>query len=107
MITIFDKLVGEIMEVFIDNFSVLRDSFAHCLASLEKVLARCEETNLALSWEKSHFMVREGIVLGHKISKKGIEVDKAKVETISKLPPSTPIRESRTSLDMWGYPASL
>nr|GEZ43873.1 reverse transcriptase domain-containing protein [Tanacetum cinerariifolium] len=41
---------------------------------------RCEDTKLALNWEKSHFMVNEGIVLGHKISKKGIEVDKAKIE---------------------------
>nr|GFB49390.1 retrovirus-related Pol polyprotein [Tanacetum cinerariifolium] len=46
---------------------------------------RCEDTKLALNWEKSHFMVKEGIVLGHKISKKGIEVDKAKIEVISKL----------------------
>ncbi|GKF41020.1 hypothetical protein Tco_0124362, partial [Tanacetum coccineum] len=42
------------------------------------MLARCEETNLVLNWEKCHFMVKEGIVLGHKISKAGIEVDKAK-----------------------------
>ncbi|GJR96721.1 reverse transcriptase domain-containing protein [Tanacetum coccineum] len=46
----------------------------------EKMLKRCEDTNLALNWEKSHFMVKEGIVLGHKISKKGIEVDKAKID---------------------------
>nr|GEZ92084.1 reverse transcriptase domain-containing protein [Tanacetum cinerariifolium] len=50
------------------------------------MLKRCEDTKLALNWEKSHFMVKEGIVLGHKISKKGIEVDKAKIEVISKLP---------------------
>ncbi|GJV74614.1 reverse transcriptase domain-containing protein [Tanacetum coccineum] len=50
------------------------------------MLKRCEDTNLALNWEKSHFMVKEGIVLGHKISKKGIEVDKAKIDVISKLP---------------------
>ncbi|GJY85953.1 reverse transcriptase domain-containing protein [Tanacetum coccineum] len=54
------------------------------------MLKRCEDTNLALNWEKSHFMVKEGIVLGHKISKKGIEVDKAKIDVIAKLPhPST------------------
>ncbi|GJU30108.1 reverse transcriptase domain-containing protein [Tanacetum coccineum] len=45
-----------------------------------KMLKRCEDTKLALNWEKSHFMVKEGIVLGHKISRKGIEVDKAKVD---------------------------
>ncbi|GKB13230.1 hypothetical protein Tco_0847153 [Tanacetum coccineum] len=44
------------------------------------MLKRCEDTKLALNWEKSHFMVKEGIVLGHKISRKGIEVDKAKVD---------------------------
>nr|GEY48791.1 DNA-directed DNA polymerase [Tanacetum cinerariifolium] len=42
------------------------------------IVARYEETNLVLNWEKCHFMVRDGIVLGHKISKAGIEVDKAK-----------------------------
>ncbi|GJY04437.1 reverse transcriptase domain-containing protein [Tanacetum coccineum] len=45
------------------------------------MLKRCEDTNLSLNWEKSHFMVKEGIVLGHKISKSGLEVDRAKVET--------------------------
>ncbi|GJT73596.1 hypothetical protein Tco_1032882 [Tanacetum coccineum] len=52
----------------------------------DKMLQRCEDTNLCLNWEKSHFMVKEGIVLGHKISKNGIEVDKAKVDVIAKLP---------------------
>ncbi|GJZ49976.1 reverse transcriptase domain-containing protein [Tanacetum coccineum] len=55
----------------------------------DKMLQRCEDTNLCLNWEKSHFMVKEGIVLGHKIFKNRIEVDKAKVECIAKLPPST------------------
>ncbi|GKA66221.1 reverse transcriptase domain-containing protein [Tanacetum coccineum] len=58
----------------------------------EKMLKRCEDTNLALNWEKSHFMVKEGIVLGHKISKKGIEVDKAKINVISKLPHPTTVK---------------
>ncbi|GJW86788.1 hypothetical protein Tco_0162128 [Tanacetum coccineum] len=48
----------------------------------------CEDINLVLNWEKCHFMVKEGIVLGHKISKTGIEVDKAKVDVIAKLPSS-------------------
>jgi len=52
---------------------------------LSNVLKRCEEVNLVLSWEKSHFVVQEGIVLGHKVSKKGIEVDKARVDLISDL----------------------
>nr|GFA16132.1 putative reverse transcriptase domain, ribonuclease H-like domain protein [Tanacetum cinerariifolium] len=59
---------------------VFENSFSICLTNLENMLKRCEDTKLALNWEKSHFMVKEGIVLGHKISKKGIEVDKAKIE---------------------------
>nr|GFA86877.1 reverse transcriptase domain-containing protein [Tanacetum cinerariifolium] len=57
----------------------------------EKMLKRCEDTNLCLNWEKSHYMVREGIVLGHKISKEGIEVDKSKVDVIAKLPHPTTV----------------
>ncbi|GJZ64911.1 reverse transcriptase domain-containing protein [Tanacetum coccineum] len=62
------------------------------------MLKRCEDTNLALNWEKSHFMVKEGIVLGHKISKKGIEVDKAKIDVIAKLPHPTTVKGIRSSL---------
>ncbi|GJX44581.1 DNA-directed DNA polymerase [Tanacetum coccineum] len=68
------------MEVFMDDFLVFGDSFNTCLSHLDKMLQRCEDTNLVLNWEKSHFMVKEGIVLGHNISKNGIEVDKAKVD---------------------------
>ncbi|CAL1412644.1 unnamed protein product [Linum trigynum] len=103
MLAIFDRLVGEIMEVFMDDFSVYGDSFSHCLHNLELVLKRCEETNLALSWEKCHFMVREGIVLGHKISKQGIEVDRAKIETISKLPPPISVKGIRSFLGHAGF----
>nr|GEV48266.1 reverse transcriptase domain-containing protein [Tanacetum cinerariifolium] len=59
----------------------------------EKILKRCEDTNLCLNWEKSYFMVKEGIVLGHKISKEGIKVDKAKGDVITKLPHPTTIKE--------------
>nr|GEY78401.1 DNA-directed DNA polymerase [Tanacetum cinerariifolium] len=86
MMEIFHDMIEQTMEVFMDDFSVFRNSFSTCLTNLEKILKRCEDTKLALNWEKSHFMVKEGIVLGHKISKKGIEVDKAKIEVISKLP---------------------
>ena len=48
-----------------------------------------------LNWEKFHFVVNQGIVLGHVISNKEIEVDKAKVELISKLPPPTNIKAVR------------
>nr|GEV76986.1 reverse transcriptase domain-containing protein [Tanacetum cinerariifolium] len=57
----------------------------------QKMLKRCEDTNLCLNWEKIHFMVKEGIVIGHKISKNGIEVDKAKVKVIAKLPHPTTV----------------
>jgi hypothetical protein len=65
-----------------DDFSVYGTSFDNHLHNLDKVLQRCEETNLVLNWEKCHFMVNQGIVLGHKISERGIEVDRAKVEVI-------------------------
>ncbi|GJW05791.1 reverse transcriptase domain-containing protein [Tanacetum coccineum] len=48
--------------------------------------------------EKCHFMVKEGIVLGHKISKNGLEVDRAKVEVIKKLPPPTTVKGVRSFL---------
>ncbi|GJV00828.1 reverse transcriptase domain-containing protein [Tanacetum coccineum] len=59
----------------------------------------CEDTNLVLNWEKCHFMVKEGIVLGHKISKNGIEVDHAKVDFIAKLPPPTTVKGIRSFLE--------
>nr|GFB68590.1 putative nucleotidyltransferase, ribonuclease H [Tanacetum cinerariifolium] len=67
------------------------------------MLKRCEDTKLALNWEKSHFMVKEGIVLGHKISKKGITVDKAKIEVISKLPHPTTVKGIRSFLGHTGF----
>ncbi|GJW68519.1 reverse transcriptase domain-containing protein [Tanacetum coccineum] len=84
------------MEVFMDDFSVFGSSFSTCLTHLEKMLKRCEDTNLALNWEKSHFMVKEGIVLGHKISKSGIEVDRAKIDVIAKLPHPTTVKAFNT-----------
>nr|GFD18342.1 reverse transcriptase domain-containing protein [Tanacetum cinerariifolium] len=69
-----------------------------CLSYLEMMLKRCKDTNLCLNWEKSHFMVKEGIVFGHKISKKGIEVDKAKVDVITKLPHPTTVKGIRSFL---------
>ncbi|GKD77142.1 reverse transcriptase domain-containing protein, partial [Tanacetum coccineum] len=80
MTAIFHDMVEDFMEVFMDDFSVFDNSFDQCLRNLDKMLARCEETNLVLNWEKCHFMVKEDIVLEHKISGKGIEVDKAKID---------------------------
>ncbi|GJU45800.1 reverse transcriptase domain-containing protein [Tanacetum coccineum] len=91
MMAIFHDMIEETMEVFMDDFSVFGDSFSSCLSHLDKMLKRCEDTNLVLNWEKCHFMVKEGIVLGHKISKSGIEVDRAKVDVIAKLPHPTTV----------------
>ena len=103
MMAIFSDMLEQSMEVFMDDFSVFGDSFDHCLHNLEQVLQRCEDTNLVLNWEKCHFMVQEGIVLGHRISQKGIEVDKAKIETIEKLPPPTTVKGIRSFLGHAGF----
>ena len=103
MMAIFSDFVEKIMEVFMDDFSVFGSSFDNCLANLSKVLQRCEETNLVLNWEKCHFMVQEDKVLGHKISSKGIEVDRSKVEAIEKLPPPTSIKGVRSFFGHAGF----
>ncbi|GJU74987.1 reverse transcriptase domain-containing protein [Tanacetum coccineum] len=103
MMAIFHDMIEKTMEVFMDDFSVFGDSFDSCLSNLEKMLKRCEDTNLVLNWEKCHFMCREGIVLGHKISKSGIEVDRAKVDVIAKLPHPTTVKGVRSFLGHAGF----
>nr|GEX16728.1 reverse transcriptase domain-containing protein [Tanacetum cinerariifolium] len=103
MMTIFHDMIEQTMEVFMDDFSIFGNSFSTCLTNLEKMLKRCEDTKLALNWEKSHFMAKEGIVLGHKISKKGIEVNKAKIKLISKLPHPTTVNGVRSFLGHVGF----
>ncbi|GJR00507.1 reverse transcriptase domain-containing protein [Tanacetum coccineum] len=103
MMDIFHDMIEKTMEVFMDDFSVFGDSFDSCLSNLEKMLIWCEDTNLVLNWEKCHFMCREGIVLGHKISKFGIEVDRAKVDVITKLPHSTTVKGVRSFLGHAGF----
>ncbi|KAK0596401.1 hypothetical protein LWI29_015350 [Acer saccharum] len=98
MMSIFSDMLEEIIEVFMDDFSVFGDSFDLCLHNLTLVLKRCEENNLVLNWEKCHFMVQQGIVLGHVISRRGIEVDKAKVEVISSLQPPKSVKDVRSFL---------
>nr|GEZ71189.1 reverse transcriptase domain-containing protein [Tanacetum cinerariifolium] len=93
MLAIFHDMVEKTMEVFMDDFLVFGNSFENCLSHFVKMLQRCEDTNLSLNWEKSHFMVKEGIFLGHKISKNRIEVDRAKVNVIAKLPHPTTVKE--------------
>ncbi|XP_022007536.1 uncharacterized protein LOC110906766 [Helianthus annuus] len=96
-------MVESSMEVFMDDFSVYGSSFNQCLMNLERMLKRCVETKLMLNWEKCHFMVTEGIVLGHKISRAGIEVDRAKIDTISQLPPPTSVKSVRSFLGHAGF----
>ncbi|GJV24229.1 reverse transcriptase domain-containing protein [Tanacetum coccineum] len=103
MMAIFHDMIEKTMEVFMDDFSVFGDSFDSCLSNLEKMLKRREDTNFVLNWEKCHFMCREGIVLGHKISKSGIEVDRAKVDVIAKLPHPTTVKGVRSFLGHAGF----
>ena len=103
MMAIFSDMVERTIEIFMDDFSVMGNSFDNCLENLRTVLARCEETNLVLNWEKCHFMVQEGIVLGHRISTRGIEVDRAKIEAIEKLPPPSSVKGIRSFLGHAGF----
>jgi hypothetical protein len=99
MMVIFSDLIEKVMEVFVDDFSVYGKTFEGCLANLDKVLM----ADLVLNWEKCHFMVREGIVLGHKILKKEIEVDKVKIEVIEQLPPPTNVKGIQSFLGHAGF----
>ena len=103
MMAIFSYMVEKTIEIFMDDFSVLGHSFDNCLKNLRSVLIRCKETNLVINWEKCHFMVQEGIVLGHRISARGIEVDRAKIEAIEKLPPPSSVKGIRSFLGHAGF----
>ena len=100
MLSIFSDLVERIMEVYMDDIIVYGRSFEECLINLETVLHWCIEKNLVFNWEKCHFMVNQGIVLGHIISEKGIKVDKAKIDMISKLPSPTNVKTVRQFLEI-------
>jgi len=99
----FSNYIDNFMEGFMDDSSIFGSSFDVCLANLSTVLKTYEEVNLVLSWEKSHFVVQEGIVLDHKVFKKGIEVDKAKVDLIAN--PSVPssVKQVRSFLGHAGF----
>ncbi|GJW27336.1 reverse transcriptase domain-containing protein [Tanacetum coccineum] len=87
MLAIFHDMIEESVKVFMDDFSVFGESFDKCLNNHDKMLQRCKDAHLVLNCEKYHFMVKEGIVLGYKVSGARLEVDKAKIDVISKLPP--------------------
>jgi hypothetical protein len=103
MMAIFSDLIEKVIEVFMEDFSIYDKTFEDCLANLDKVMRRCQEADLVLNWEKCHFMVREGTILGHKISEKGIEVDKAKIEVIEQLTPPTNVKEIHSFLGHAGF----
>ena len=69
-----------------DDFTVHGGSFDECLRHLTLVLTHCIKANSVLNFEKCHFMVEHGVVLGHVVSSKGLEVDKAKVESFNLCP---------------------
>ena len=98
MMSMFSDLVEEGMEIFMDEFLVYGSSFEKCLENLETVLQMCQEKNLALNWEKCHFIVIKGIVLGHKIYAVGLEEDQTKVSIIKTLRPPTTVRGIRSFL---------
>ncbi|GJR61880.1 reverse transcriptase domain-containing protein [Tanacetum coccineum] len=103
MLAIFHDMIEESIEVFMDDFFVFGNYFDTRLNNLDKMLQRCKDAHLVLNWEKCHFMVKEGIVLGHKVSSAGLDVDKAKIDVISKLPPSTNIKGIRSFLRHAGF----
>ena len=103
MMFMFSDLVEDAMEIFMDHFLVYGSSFENCLENFETVLQRCKDKNLALNWKKYLFMVTEGIVLGHKISAAGLEVDKEKVAIIKTLMPPTTVKGIRSFLGHVGF----
>jgi len=85
MMSLFSDMVKWFLEIFMDNFSIYGDSFDQCLHHLELVLQHCVEKNLTLNRENST-IITHGIVVGHEISRKGIEMDKTKINVIAMLP---------------------
>ena len=103
MMGIFSDMIEQILEIFMDDFSVFGDSYEGCLENLRRLLERCKEKNLVLNWEKCHFMVTQGIMVGHIVSREGIEVDKAKVELISNLPTPKCVKDIQLFLGHEGF----
>ncbi|KAJ9554347.1 hypothetical protein OSB04_018392 [Centaurea solstitialis] len=103
MMAIFSNFIEKSMEVFMDDFSVHGSDFDECLDNLSLILKRCHEVHLVLNWEKCHFMVTEGVILGHIVSSRGIEVDRAKIAVIEGLPPPTNVKGVRSFLGHAGF----
>ena len=98
MMGIFSDLVEKVVEVFMNDFSIFGESFDACLKNLKLILERCEEKHLVLNWENYHFMVTQGLMLGHIVSFEGITEDKSKVELISSLLSPTSVKDIRSFL---------
>jgi len=103
MMSSFTDMIEDIMEVIMDDFLVYGSSFEDCLENLYKVLARCEEKRLVLNGEKCHFMVQDWIVLGHRISEHGIDVDRAKVKVMTSLQALDNVKTVRSFLGHAGF----
>ena len=103
MMAIFADLDEDVIEIFMDDFSAFGPSFDQCLINLSMVLKRCKEKQLVLNWGKCHFVVKEGIVLGHRVSKDRLEVDRAKISTIEHLPPHVNVKGIRSFLGQAGF----
>ncbi|CAM8951091.1 unnamed protein product [Rhodiola kirilowii] len=101
--SIFSDMIGEFIEVFMDDFTIYGDTFDACLNNLSTVLAQCVSMNLVLNYEKCHFMVTHGVVLGHVVSQEGIEVDKAKIDLIMTLPYPSMVRDIKSFLGHVGF----
>jgi len=102
MLSLFFDMVERFLEIFMDDFSIYENSFNQCLNHLELILQHCAEKNLTLNWEKCYFMAHE-IVLGHEISRKGIKVDKAKIDVVAKLLIPKCVKDIRSFLRHAGF----
>ncbi|WMV50661.1 hypothetical protein MTR67_044046 [Solanum verrucosum] len=96
-------MIEDSMEVFMDDFSGVGDSLKECLRHMEMVLKRCADQNLVLNREKGQFMVKEGIVLGHKFSGDGIEVYQAKIKIIKNSCPPISVKRVRSFFGNAGF----
>ncbi|GKC76043.1 reverse transcriptase domain-containing protein [Tanacetum coccineum] len=103
MLAIFHDMIEESVGVFMDDFFIFRSSFDHCLNNLDRMLQRCKDAHFVLNWEKCHFMVKEGIVLGHKVSEACLEVDKAKNQSNIQTSTPTNIKGIRSFLGYAGF----
>ena len=103
MMTIFSDFLGDSLEVFMDDFCIFGNDFDICVAHLTKILEDYVRKRLVLSWDKSYFMVWEGVVLGHIVLGKGLEEDKAKIEVIQNLPLLATVWDLRSFLGNVGF----